>query len=57
MLLVDHFLDVFQQSELHSKQACLVLNHILRGTLIVQPSDYLEEQEPASRDTLETVIE
>ncbi|PIK49361.1 hypothetical protein BSL78_13751 [Apostichopus japonicus] len=57
MLLVDHFLDIYRHSDLHCKQACLVLNHILRGALIVQPSELLEQQESPDRETLETAVE
>ncbi|XP_071840476.1 TELO2-interacting protein 1 homolog isoform X2 [Apostichopus japonicus] len=57
MLLVDHFLDIYRHSDLHCKQACLVLNHILRGALIVQPTELLEQQESPDRETLETAVE
>lgn len=42
MLLVDHFLELFQQSgNSFKKQASLLLNHVLAGTLSMQPSETL----------------
>ncbi|EDO32342.1 predicted protein, partial [Nematostella vectensis] len=41
-LLVDHFLELFQESKIHRKQCVLVLNDILLGTLDSQAREAVE---------------
>ncbi|XP_078616742.1 TELO2-interacting protein 1 homolog [Branchiostoma floridae x Branchiostoma japonicum] len=52
-LLVDHFLDLYQQSAIHRKQAILILNQILLGSTGTELPDVAAR--PASEETTDII--
>ncbi|XP_043946133.1 TELO2-interacting protein 1 homolog isoform X2 [Protopterus annectens] len=55
-LLIDHFIDLYRESAVYRKQACLIINELIIGASGMDLEELHETENPISTDDLKAVI-